>query len=81
MHSLHGSKIALVRTQLHTKLKRAKQNGCLKNPQQCAVLWNEIEELSSALHSKRNYKIDSKTDLDAFCEEYPWKDNCFAEIQ
>ena len=70
MLSSQGTKLAMLRTKLHSRLKRCNKQ-CMHKPYSCKVYWNEIEELSSAVYKISHKTNHAKTDLDAFCEEYP----------
>jgi hypothetical protein len=81
MLSVQGAKISSMRHNLYKKLQHAKTKGCIQNPKHCTVIWSDIEELSSTIHTttqKMKYNHE-KTDLDSFCVEYPWEDECSAE--
>jgi hypothetical protein len=83
MLSIHTTTLVTMRSQLNSKLKTARSNGCIQNPHDCKILWNDIEELSSTIshkQSKFSFERHQKTDLDAFCEEYPWEDQCSSEL-
>ena len=74
---MNTSNLATMRARLNSKLKIARSQGCFQKPHECKVLWSEIEEMSSTISRKKStfsFKSHEKTDLDAFCEEYPWDD-------
>ena len=84
----HTSHIAYMRKQLNLKLKDARTSRCFQNPRHrhCPVLWDTIEELSARIHnsqkiinSKSNTNNYEKTELDSFCSDFPWDDQCSTE--